>query len=71
MIEIADNGIGFEQSDSEKNFNVFTRLHSNKEYAGTGIGLSIASKVMENHNGYIFARGVKGQGATFTLLFPA
>lgn len=69
-VEIADNGIGFDQIDSNKIFNVFTRLHKKADYAGTGIGLAIASKVMENHSGYIFARGVKGQGAAFTLLFP-
>lgn len=69
-IEVSDNGIGFDQNDAEKIFNVFTRLHNSKQYAGTGIGLSIATKVMENHKGYIFASGVKGQGATFTLLFP-
>jgi signal transduction histidine kinase len=69
-IEVSDNGIGFDQHDSEKIFNVFTRLHNNKEYAGSGIGLAIANRVMENHSGYIFSRGVKGQGATFTLLFP-
>lgn len=71
VIEVSDNGIGFDQKDSEKIFHVFTRLHSNTEYDGTGIGLAIANRVMENHSGYIFSSGVKGQGATFTLLFPA
>lgn len=69
-IDVSDNGIGFNENDAEKIFKVFTRLHNNKQYIGTGIGLAIASRVMENHSGYIFARGVKGQGATFTLLFP-
>lgn len=69
-VEVSDNGIGFDQKDAEKIFDVFIRLHNNKQYAGTGIGLSIATKVMENHKGYIFASGVRNQGATFTLLFP-
>jgi PAS domain S-box-containing protein len=70
LIEVADNGIGFDMNDAERIFHVFTRLHNGRQYSGTGIGLAIANRVMENHSGYIFARGVKGQGATFTLLFP-
>jgi PAS domain S-box-containing protein len=71
MIEVKDNGIGFEQSDAERIFNVFTRLHGNIEYSGTGIGLSIVRKVMENHNGFVFSNGEPGKGATFTVVFPA
>jgi signal transduction histidine kinase len=71
LIEISDNGIGFEQKDADKIFNVFTRLHGNAEYRGTGVGLSIVRKVAENHNGYIVADGVPGEGATFRLYLPA
>lgn len=71
LIEICDNGIGFDQSDAERIFNVFTRLHGNKEYPGTGIGLSIAKKVVENHHGYIYAKGEQGKGACFSILLPA
>lgn len=71
QIKVADNGIGFQPEDAEKIFQVFTRLHGKDEYAGTGIGLSIAKKVVENHNGYIYATGQPGKGAEFTILLPA
>jgi PAS domain S-box-containing protein len=71
LIEVCDNGIGFDQSDAERIFNVFTRLHGNKEYPGTGIGLSIVKKVVENHHGYIYAKGEPGKGACFSVLLPA
>jgi PAS domain S-box-containing protein len=71
LIEVCDNGIGFDQTDAERIFNVFTRLHGNKEYPGTGIGLSIAKKVVENHHGYIYAKGETGKGACFNVLLPA
>ncbi len=70
VITIQDNGIGFEQKDAERIFNVFTRLHGNAEYKGTGIGLSITRKVIENHNGYIMAEGKPGEGATFKVYLP-
>ena len=69
-ITISDNGIGFDQVYAEKIFQVFQRLHSKAEYAGSGIGLSICKKIMDNHHGYIFANSIPGAGATFTLLFP-
>jgi signal transduction histidine kinase len=49
---------------------MFQRLHGNKEYSGTGIGLAIAKKVVENHHGYIKAEGEEGKGAVFHLLWP-
>lgn len=70
LIQVSDNGIGFEQENADRIFNVFTRLHGNKEYPGTGIGLSIAKKVMENHNGFIYAKAEVGKGACFHILFP-
>ena len=70
-LEVVDNGIGFEQKDAERIFNVFTRLHGNAEYRGTGVGLSIVRKVMENHGGYIWAESQPGVGTTFKLLLPA
>ncbi|HYH16622.1 MAG TPA: ATP-binding protein [Flavisolibacter sp.] len=69
-ISIFDNGIGFEQADAERIFNVFTRLHGMAEYKGTGIGLSIVRKVIENHNGYIWAESQPGQGSAFRILLP-
>jgi hypothetical protein len=71
LIAVKDNGIGFEQQYAEKIFNIFTRLHGNKEYPGTGVGLAIVRKVIENHQGYIAAISEPGKGATFTILLPA
>jgi hypothetical protein len=71
IIQVQDNGIGFEQEDAEKIFNVFTRLHSNHEYKGTGIGLSIARKVVENHGGYLIAESKPNEGSTFKVYLPA
>ena len=70
VISIQDNGIGFEQKDADRIFNVFTRLHGNAEYKGTGIGLSITRKVIENHNGYIKAESKPGEGSTFLVYLP-
>lgn len=65
-----DNGIGFENQYSEKIFTLFNRLHSREDYRGTGIGLAICKKVIENHNGYIYAQGEPGEGSIFTILLP-
>ncbi|HEY0356566.1 MAG TPA: PAS domain-containing protein, partial [Flavisolibacter sp.] len=70
QVAVADNGIGFEPEDAERIFNVFTRLHGNKEYRGTGVGLSIVRKVIENHNGFIKASGVPGEGSVFEMYLP-
>lgn len=69
-IEVKDNGIGFELKDAERIFNVFTRLHGNSDYKGSGVGLAIVRKVVENHNGYIKAEGIPGVGATFNIFLP-
>ena len=69
-IEVKDNGIGFEQKESERIFQMFQRLHGNTEYRGTGVGLSIAQKVAENHNGKIVAEGEPGKGASFKVYLP-
>jgi len=71
LIEIVDNGIGFDPHQAERIFQVFQRLHNRSEYQGTGIGLAIVKKVVENHSGHIQAVGRPGEGATFRILLPA
>jgi signal transduction histidine kinase len=71
LIEVRDNGIGFEQKHADKIFEMFKRLHGKGEYKGTGVGLSIARKVVDNHKGYIWAEGELHQGAKFNVLLPA
>lgn len=69
-IIIRDNGIGFENGYGERIFEVFQRLHTRYEYEGTGIGLAICKKIVENHQGYITALGEPKKGATFTIYLP-
>ena len=65
-----DNGIGFDNTYAEQIFTLFNRLHNKDEYSGTGIGLSICKKIVENHKGYITAKGEPNKGATFTVFLP-
>ena len=69
-IEFKDNGIGFEQQYAQKIFQLFNRLHNKDEYSGTGIGLAICKKIIDNHKGFIFAEGQPNLGATFTIYLP-
>ncbi|MDQ2658656.1 MAG: PAS domain S-box protein [Bacteroidota bacterium] len=69
-IAIKDNGIGFEPQYNKKIFEVFQRLHGRSDYGGTGIGLAICKKIVENHNGIISAEGLLGEGATFHIYLP-
>lgn len=65
-----DNGIGFEQDYADRIFELFARLHGKNEYDGTGIGLAICKKIVENHQGYIFANSHLREGAKFTIYLP-
>ena len=67
----ADNGIGFSNNYAGKIFAIFQRLHGKSEYEGTGIGLALCKKIVEHHNGIIFASGEPGEGAVFTIILPA
>lgn len=69
-IELTDNGIGFEDKYAEKIFDPFHRLHGKSEYDGSGLGLAICKKIMEKHNGIIYAKGSKISGARFILILP-
>ncbi|MEI6948604.1 ATP-binding protein [Paraflavisolibacter sp. H34] len=71
LIEVGDNGIGFDPQEAEKIFQLFHRLQGRLDYPGTGIGLAIVHKVAVNHNGAVWAQGEPGKGATFSLLLPA
>ncbi|WP_240543430.1 PAS domain-containing sensor histidine kinase [Spirosoma foliorum] len=70
QINVSDNGIGFDEKYVDRIFQVFQRLHTRNEYAGTGIGLAICEKVVANHGGAITAYSKPGKGATFTIYFP-
>lgn len=70
-ITVKDNGIGFEPRFSERIFEVFQKLHSKEVYSGTGIGLAIVKKIVDNHNGIIIASGELNKGATFNIYLPA
>ena len=65
-----DNGIGFDAQYSDKIFLLFNRLHNKDKFSGTGIGLAICKKIVENHKGFIFADGQINVGATFTIYLP-
>jgi two-component system, chemotaxis family, CheB/CheR fusion protein len=69
-ITFSDNGIGFEKKHSEVIFDFFKKLHSKDEFPGTGIGLAIVKKIVNNHNGIITANGKLGKGATFEIYIP-
>ncbi len=69
-ITVTDNGIGFEPHFSERIFEVFQKLHSREIYEGTGIGLAIVKKIVENHNGIITASSELSKGATFNIYIP-
>ncbi|HYG19101.1 MAG TPA: ATP-binding protein, partial [Ohtaekwangia sp.] len=69
-IRFRDHGIGFDTAYSEKVFILFQRLNHSRDYEGTGIGLALCKKIVENHAGKIIVQSEPGKGATFNLLFP-
>lgn len=67
-IAVTDNGIGFDEQYKEQVFQVFKKLHHH--YSGTGVGLALSKRIMQNHGGFIDATSAVGQGTTFWLYFP-
>lgn len=70
-ITVKDNGIGFPSKDKKKIFEIFRTLHGKEKYAGTGIGLAIVKRIVENHKGIITASSELNKGATFDIYIPA
>jgi light-regulated signal transduction histidine kinase (bacteriophytochrome) len=69
-ITFVDNGIGFEQNYADQIFVIFQRLNDRSKFAGTGIGLAICKKIVENHNGFITVESKIDQGTTFNIFLP-
>lgn len=65
-----DNGIGFEPEYAEQVFTIFKRLHGNQHYNGTGIGLALVKKIVENHHGFVKVTSEPGNGSTFYIYLP-
>ena len=69
-LRVKDNGIGFDEKYLDRIFTIFQRLHARGEYAGTGVGLALCSKIVRRHGGDITAESEPGQGATFIVTLP-
>jgi PAS domain S-box-containing protein len=69
-LTFSDNGIGFDQHYADQIFEVFKRLHNGQSYPGSGIGLALCRKIVENHNGYLYALSKEGEGTVFHVILP-
>ncbi|RYG08235.1 MAG: hypothetical protein EOO07_25985, partial [Chitinophagaceae bacterium] len=65
-----DNGIGFEAKDADRIFEVFKRLYPREVYEGSGIGLALCRRIVQNHSGHLFANSAPGEGSNFNIVIP-
>jgi PAS domain S-box-containing protein len=70
MLSIKDNGIGFDQSQADKIFQPYSRLHARDVFEGSGLGLAICTRIIQQHKGIIWAEGIPGKGSTFKIVLP-
>ncbi|RDI70165.1 PAS domain-containing sensor histidine kinase [Halopelagius longus] len=70
LVSVEDNGIGIDPEDTDRVFEVFQRLHTRDEHAGTGIGLALVERIIERHNGDVWVESSPGQGSTFSFALP-
>jgi signal transduction histidine kinase len=70
-MDIADNGIGFDQEYADRVFQPFQRLHGRGEYEGTGMGLAVCRRIADRYGWSLTVKSTPGEGTTFTMIFPA